>query len=308
MDSALLEQLSDLTGARSVAEWLELPEVYAAVDGLAALGRKTRWAQAALNNPRHERQARWVLRNKAALRELVETQAGSSSALAPPPPQAMPDLQTEEAIKAYWEGLKLAGDLQTEERWNKLTDHARDLGMDEEGVRGLLGDPQAIRDLADAISEIRGDVRVPPSAMEQALAQANDARDALKRLRALQNPPKPDQAHRRDLLDGLRGLLLQDALTHSTKDALIRTAQKRGLSPVRARSLIQAAVNAWYSYRTGQANPYRVLGVASTADKERARKAYRRTRQGLMVQDLSWERMQDIAKADAAWAVVARRG
>lgn len=304
---ALLDQLLDLSDTRSLAEWLDLPERYAAVDGLAAFGRKARWAQASLNNPRHERQARFVLRNKAALRELVERHAGSTSALAPPPPQALPALQTEESIKAYWEGLKLAGDLGTEERWHKLTDHARELGVDEQRLQGLMGDPQAIRDLADAISEVRGDPRVAPHALEHALAQAQDARDALQRLRALQNPPKPDQAHRRDLLDGLRGLLLQDALTHSTKDALIRTATRRGLSPVRARGLIQRTVNAWYSFRTGQSNPYRSLGVASTADRERVRSAYRRIRQGLVIQELSWERMEDIARADAAWAVVNRR-
>lgn len=288
----------------SLQEWLSLPRSYSAVDGLAAVGKKVRWAQAQMNNPRHEGQARIVLRNKAQLKELIELGAASSSAIDPMLPEPGPDAEI--ALKAYWEGLQLAGDMQTEERWRKIRRHAKDIGVDESHLESLLGDPQSVQDLADAISEIRQDARISPRELESALAEARDAKDALGRLQSLKRrTPDPNTVHKRELLDTLRGLLLQQVVTSSSQESLVRTATRRGLSPVRARNIVRISLSAWKAFCLHQASPHRVIGVSSTAEKERVRRSYRKLRESLLVQELTWERMETVAKADAAWAAIA---
>lgn len=288
----------------SLQEWLDIERSYSAVDGLAAVGKKIRWAQSQMNNPRHEGQARIVLRNKARLKELIELGASSSSAIDPMLPEPGPDAEL--ALKAYWEGLQLAGDMHTEERWQKIRRHAKEIGVEESHLESLLGDRQSVQDLADAISEVRQDARISPRELERALAEARDAKDALGRLQKLKrHTPDPNTTHKRELLDTLRGLLLQQVVTSSSQESLVRTATRRGLSPVRARSLVRASLNAWKVFCSHEASPHRVIGVASTASKERIRRTYRKLREGLLVQELTWERMEHIAKADAAWAAIA---
>jgi hypothetical protein len=290
----------------SLQEWLGIEREYTAVDGLAAVGKKVRWAQSQMNNPRHEAQARIVLRKKAQIKELIELGAANSSAIDPMLQKPSPDADI--ALRAYWEGLQLAGDLHSEERWHKIRHHAKEIGVDESHLESLLGDPQRVQELADAISEIRQDARISPRDLERALAEAHDAKDALGRLKGLKrHTPGPNNTHKRELLDTLRGLLLQQIVSPSSQESLVRTATRRGLSPVRSRSLIQSSLNAWKVFRSKQASPHRVIGVAGTANTERARRTYRKLREGLLLQPLTWEHMEHIARADAAWAAIANQ-
>lgn len=298
-----VDDLLRTANADTLQEWLGIPRDYSAVDGLAAVGKKIHWAQAQMNNPRHETQARIVLRYKAQLKELIELGAASSSAIDPVMEPPGPDAEL--AIKLYWEGLQLAGDLQTEERWHKLRHHAQEIGVDEAHLQTLLEDPQSVNDLASAISEIRQDARISPRELEQALAEARNAKDALSRLEGLKKPtPAPDEVHKRELLDTLRGLLLAQVVTEGSKDSLVRTAGRRGLAPMRARVIVDVSLRAWKAFRTHQASPHRFLDVDVSADKETTHRAYRKAREALVRQGLSWERMEEVAITDAAWACI----
>lgn len=312
-------ELLGMLGVGSVLEWLDLPQAYSPQQAKLALGGQLRWAQARLNNPRYGTLAHHMLRHKNAVERVVL--AGATLVDVPPAPVLDPTPQTlsapepaplpverspEQTLREFWEGLKLARGLNSDQRMRLLGREAKRLGVSLRETQSLITVPAP----SNPPKPPPPPREVPEQHRVERLGRPTSSRSTLERSRELARRGKQREQDRRlpserrsqamvDLAEGLRGLMLQGLLQPTAQESLVRQAYRGGLAPNRARAAVQRATEQWRTFSAGLHDPYLQLGW----ERGQPLRADYLARRRALLQTLStWAELEELLLLDAAYA------
>lgn len=289
-----IKALLDPRKAGSLRSFLGLPPSYDLGMAEAAVRKQVLWAQVRLHHPRHRFLAQAILIHRKELRHRALQCAKPAL-----------NESVERTLKCFWRGLCNTAGLRPAERQMLLFREARRMGVDAGQTKELVlrGSPELGRAVGQALA-MGG---LASAQVGRSLASNQNAGGALLGLTALHLEPDTPHARRRaqalvDLADGIRGLLLQRALSPTGQETLVREAYRGGVAPHRARAACQQALQDWLAFRSGDRNAYAVLGAGS-AHTQRLR--YLKRRRLLVARVFQPEDLRGLVRLDAAWTSLA---
>lgn len=115
-----------------------------------------------------------------------------------------------------------------------------------------------------------------------------------------------DKNQLRELVDALRGALMQDTLGASMERLLAQQAEKAGLQAHVWQGLLNVARSHTASFRDGSADPWEVLGMSGARDRGEARRAYAQLRTWAWTHPDALKCANTSLELDAAWAAILR--
>ena len=280
--------------AGSLRSFLGLPTRFDLEAAEAAVKQRVLWAQARLHHPKYKLLAQSILVHREALRHRALQ-------------CARPTLceSVERTLASFWKGLCNTAGLNPQQRQNLLHREARRVGLDPSRIPNLVlrGSPE----LGKAVGQALGLGGEASAEVGRSLASNKNAGGALLGLTSLRMEPDLPHARRRaealvDLADGIRGLLLQRALSPTGQEVLVREAYRGGVAPHRARAACQQALQEWLAFRKGDRDAYAVIGQGS-AHTQRLR--YLKRRRLLVARVAVPEDLRSLVRLDAAWTSLA---
>lgn len=278
----------------SLRAFLGLPLRFDLETAEAAVKRQVLWAQARLHHPKHKLLAQSILVHREALRHRA-LQCASSALSA----------SMERTLHNFWRGLCNTVGLTEQQRQGLLLREFHRVGADPARISTLVlrGSPE----LGKAVGEALALGGQASAEVDRSLASNQNAGGALLGLTSQRDAPDTPSARRRaealvDLADGIRGLLLQRALSPTSQESLVREAYRGGVAPHRARALCQQALQEWLAFRSGDRDAYAVIGQGS-AHTQRIR--YLKRRRLLVARVSQPEDVRALVRLDAAWTSLA---
>ena len=115
-----------------------------------------------------------------------------------------------------------------------------------------------------------------------------------------------DKDKLREVVDALRGAMMQDTLGESMERLLQGQARKAGLSGEIWSGLLGTAKHHLTSFRGGLADPSAVLGMSTGRDRQEARRAYTQLRRWAWTHPDPLKCASTSLELDAAWAAILR--
>lgn len=278
----------------SLRSFLGLPLNFDLEAADVAVKQRVLWAQARLHHPKYKLLAQSILVHREALRHRALQCAGPTLGES-----------VERTLASFWKGLCNTAGLNPQQRQNLLHREARRVGLDPDRIPSLVlrGSPELGKAVGEALA-LGGEASAE---VERSLASNRNAGGALLGLTALRLEPDTPHARRRaealvDLAEGIRGLLLQRALSPAGQEALVREAYRGGLAPHLARQACQLALQEWLAFRKGDRDAYALLGRGS-AHTQRLR--YLKRRRLLVARVFLPKDLRDLVRLDAAWTSLA---
>jgi hypothetical protein len=338
------ESLFDYYGASPDAEDAELSSLISA---------RRRWAQAQQANPKFRNEARWLIRNQAAIKNaLLEERAAYRQHL----DEGAEDKNLE-LLSLFIRGTMFSGRF-TPDAEQAIRRQAERLAIPEEvlnqRIEELLQQNDAVRareapkapappppppqtpprpdegaTLNARLREIFAQNLMAPQEVERILGHGREhgfsPRQILLRLDAavlksqgiVTTPPprRPatwqtvspmDKDKLREVVDALRGAMMQDTLGESMERLLQGQARKAGLSGEIWSGLLGTAKHHLTSFRGGLADPSAVLGMSTGRDRQEARRAYTQLRRWAWTHPDPLKCASTSLELDAAWAAILR--
>ena len=117
-------------------------------------------------------------------------------------------------------------------------------------------------------------------------------------------PTDKDKLH--ELVDALRGAMMQDTLSESMELLLKKQAHHAGLSGEIWSGLLSTSKHHRTAFHTGQADPWQVLGLSNQRDRDEARRAYVQLRRWAWSHTDPLKCASTSLELDAAWTAVLR--
>ncbi|MFT5583408.1 MAG: hypothetical protein ACI9VR_000986 [Cognaticolwellia sp.] len=280
--------------AGSLRSFLGLPVRFNFKAAESAVKRRVLWAQARVHHPKYKVLAQSILIHREALRHRALQCAGP----------ALSEL-VECTLSSFWKGLCSTAGLNPQRRYDLLQREALRVGLDPDRIPTMVlrGSPE----LGKAVGQALGLGGEASAEVGRSLASNRNVGGVLLGLTALRLEPDTPTARRRsealvDLADGIRGLLLQRALSPTSQESLVRVAYHGGVAPHRARDVCQLALREWMAFRSGDRDAYAVLGPGS-AHTQRLR--YLRRRRLLVTRVSKPGDLRGLVRLDAAWTSLA---
>ncbi|MCB9797236.1 MAG: hypothetical protein H6741_31495 [Alphaproteobacteria bacterium] len=326
-------------GFGSLFEYFDLATTADAEEVRGAMERRRRWAQSQQSNPKHQEEARWLIRNQALVRMvLLERRAAYLRQL-----ERRRLSKNLEVLSLFARGAMATGVL-TDAAEQAVLNEAKALGVPEAYAQRLVlklseemkvtrqasagnagRDRMVVESLIVTVREViaqgtlsadqvnailaegkrRGlDEQAIRAVLEQAAQRgaAKGESNAGAKQDPLDAQLKSDAI--REIVDTVRGAMLQGILGMSTIRSVQRRGVQLGLDARTVELLVAEATRAGEQAMRGELDPYAVFNVSPTADHDTLREAYQRMRQWALGLPTQGEAYRACVLLDMAWTLV----